>query len=80
MKLRKQPVPECEWIRTEDTFPRCLTKGDTITVVYVDELGVEHELIQEDIDEPFTMNTVGIFKFKNWAGMKKGYGGIIGEK
>jgi hypothetical protein len=54
--------------------------GDSIVMSHTDENGREAVVLEEVIDESIHVTRAVIFKLKNALGMKKGIGGVFGEK
>jgi hypothetical protein len=72
-------------IRKRETIPTIVcAPGDTITLIYTDELGIDHRVIEDTIDRQMTFTEAIIFDvdeaLREELGITDGIGGLFVER
>jgi hypothetical protein len=68
-------------LKTEKlNYPRYAEVGDSIRVLFTDELGNSHQLAEQPITQRQKIDTVIIFEISPGEyGLKSGFGAVFGE-
>ena len=78
-----------KWLIRKDVQPKVLNKGDTYSLdyrkVFVDAKGNymgenTERLVSMTFKKEQVINHVGVYKIKDFGGLKSGFGSVFGEK